>query len=190
MSESIQWADAGTTHEVDRAWPALTMRHANRVRAYVSCVTREPSEVDDLFASAMASAWCDIRSRPTEQQLLSDPAPWLIGHARAECARWVRAHRREVALGPAETIAAPTPANEAAALAMEARRLAVTEWIRELPRQQMFAVWFRALLCLSFERVATAMSCAPSTAKTHYRRGLDALRERAAHSSFATRDGA
>jgi DNA-directed RNA polymerase specialized sigma24 family protein len=72
---------------------------------------------------------------------------------------------------------------------MEARRLAVTEWIRQLPRQQMFAVWFRALLGLSFKRVAAAMNCAPSTAKTHYRRGIDALRDRAARSPFATHDG-
>jgi RNA polymerase sigma factor (sigma-70 family) len=187
MSESLQRASGDTAYEVDRVW-ALATKHANRVRAYVSCVTREPAEVDDLLASAMASAWCDIQSRSTEQ-LLSDPAPWLIGHARAECARWVRAHRREVALGPAETIAAPTPTNEATALAIEARRLAVTEWIRQLPRQQMFAVWFRALLGLSFKRVAAAMNCAPSTAKTHYRRGIDALRDRAARSPFATHDG-
>ena len=187
MSESIYWADGDIPHDVDRVWPVLATKHANRVRAYVSCVTREPAEVDDLIAGAMASAWCDFQSQSTEQ-LPSDPTPWLIGHARTECARWVRAHRREVALGTAAAVAAPKPANEAAALAMEARRVAVAEWIRELPRQQMFAVWFRALLGFSFERVATAMSCAPSTAKTHYRRGLDALRARAARSSFTARD--
>jgi RNA polymerase sigma factor (sigma-70 family) len=188
MSTSIHWADAGTVREVDYVWPAIATKHASRVRAYLRCVTREPSEVDDLFASVMAAAWCDVQSESTER-LLSDPTPWLIGHARTECARWVRARRREVALDPAETIAAPTPANEAAALAMEARRLAVTEWIRQLPRQQMLAVWFRGLLGLSFKGVAAAMSCAPSTAKTHYRRGVDALRELAAGSPFAIHDG-
>jgi DNA-directed RNA polymerase specialized sigma24 family protein len=99
-------------------------------------------------------------------------------------------HRYEVAIEKMEAADSPadSPENE-----YETREHATDEavsqvigWIRELPRQQLSAVWFRALFGFSYKDVALAMGCSLSSAKTHYWRGITLLRRRRADSRWAT----
>jgi len=57
-------------------------------------------------------------------------------------------------------------------------RLALVAALESLPRRQRQAVALRYLSGLREEEVATALGVSPSTASTHLRRGLDALRRR------------
>ena len=54
------------------------------------------------------------------------------------------------------------------------------DWMRDLPPRQFYALVFRLLRGSNFEMVAAAMGCSMSAAKTHYCRGIKALRRRRA----------
>jgi DNA-directed RNA polymerase specialized sigma24 family protein len=60
--------------------------------------------------------------------------------------------------------------------------------MRDLPRQQLNAVWLRILLGFSFGEVASAMGCSLSTAKTHHWRGIAVLRRRRGERTSAELD--
>jgi RNA polymerase sigma factor (sigma-70 family) len=72
----------------------------------------------------------------------------------------------------------PVPERAPAVDAQEATvlRMALVAALRSLPRRQREAVALRYLSGLSDAEVAQSLGVSPSAAKTHVRRGLDALR--------------
>jgi DNA-directed RNA polymerase specialized sigma24 family protein len=162
------------------AWLRETARHKQRVAGYIRRMTREPAEVDDLLAETWASAWCAFS---LEGAPLPDERS-LIAHARLACARWKAAHRREAELSLTRDIVVD--------LADSCERQLVfamtVDWLRELPRQQRYAIVFRQLRGADFKEVAATMGCSVSAAKTHYWRAVEALRCRG--SDLNARDAA
>ena len=181
-------ADPDTTRDMSnneaRAWLAAMARHRARVAAYVRRTTHDPAEVDELLAEAWANAWCERVERSAGP---SDEAE-LIRHARRACAQWKATHRREVEFEAAGEASSATSGAEQQEH-LEAEFLLVLEWMRELPRQQFYALCFRQLRGARSSEVAAAINCSVSAAKTHYRRGMDALWQRRAKTSPAELDG-
>ncbi|HET6579712.1 MAG TPA: sigma factor-like helix-turn-helix DNA-binding protein [Gemmatimonadales bacterium] len=103
----------------------------------------------------------------------------LIQHARRACSRWKAAHRREVDLPDANVIRS---SNDETGWPLDDPTFdtgIVQLWLLKLPQQQRAAVVFREFRGGSFEHVARCLDCSVSAAKTHYQRGIAALRRQA-----------
>lgn len=176
-AEAPAHRNAPTDESACRPWLVAVSHHESHLVAYLRCVSHEPAEIADLLHDTIALAWCERGSSPDYQPDESE----LLRHARRASARWMAAHRREVVFD--ETIQdATVPANDLAAALDEDPLyedfLQTLAWIRELPQQQHYALVFRLLRGARFDQVAMAIGCSVSAAKTHYRRGVDALRRR------------
>lgn len=156
-------------------WLSAVSQHEPRLRAYISRTTWNPDEVADLLADTIAEAWCEHSSGPSG--VLDEVT--LILHARRACARWKAAHRREVDLSASDLIDEGSSEVQSPLDDPTFHTGIVQSWLCTLPRQQQAAVVFREFRGGSFEHVAWCLECSVSAAKTHYKRGMNALRTQA-----------
>lgn len=116
-----------------------------------------------------------LRTRP-ELRGAGQTLAWLRRTtASVAIDRWRRAGRDPPAATP--RIAAPPEQ----ALAAEERRAAVRAALLELSEQQRLVIMCKCYDELTFEATAAELGIAVPTAKTHYLRGLAAIRARLAH---------
>ena len=113
-------------------WLVSVEGHMPHVAAFVRCVTHEPSEVADLLAETWVSTWCERGA--FSAQSLEEAEP--IRHARAACARWMAAHRREIRLECAGDLPSTAPVFAHEALVADAELRRACDWMRDLPPQQ------------------------------------------------------
>ena len=157
-----------------RQWVTETARFRRRVAAYTRRTVRDPDEVDDLLAETWASAWYEHVTSPAalpNERL-------LIAHARVACSKWQAARRREVELPSSGLASSLRTDAEDLKQQIEDEYSQTLDWMRELPQQQHYTLVFRLLRGSKLEMVAAAIGCNVSTAKTHYWRGIEALRRR------------
>jgi RNA polymerase sigma factor (sigma-70 family) len=136
----------------------------------------------ELFSRAATLAYRMLGDRTASEDVAAETLARTFAHWRRVSALpyrdgWVLRVATNLAIDaarrrpPAPTDAAPLDAAEAATM-----RLALVAALESLPRRQRQAVALRYLSGLREDEVASALGVSPSTASTHVRRGLDALR--------------
>jgi RNA polymerase sigma-70 factor (ECF subfamily) len=130
--------------------------------------TGDMQAAEDLVAEAFARAWAAWRS------VSRHPAPraWVVRTALNARVSWWRRHRREVALGRADGLAA-APGDEDAD---PVDRQLMAALLRLPPRQRQ-VVGLRLFLDLDTARTAEVLGIAPGTVTAHMTRAIAALRE-------------
>jgi RNA polymerase sigma factor (sigma-70 family) len=138
-------------------------------------IVRDPSDADDAFQEACTRIWRRwraVRRHPNPRALI---LRICIQCAYDVVRRRTRAKTERLAdVGDRIPDAAPFPEERAA---IEERRRQLLDAIAQLPRNQALAVLLRLVADLSHEEIAAALGCSQATARTHYKRGCDRLRE-------------
>jgi RNA polymerase sigma-70 factor (ECF subfamily) len=119
---------------------------------------------EDLVAEAFTKAWVSWR----KIRGLDEPRAWVIRAALNAHVSWWRRHRREVALGSHDTIAATGQD-----LGLDGSLVAA---LRQLPVRQRQVIALRLLLDLDTATTARMLGMSGSTVTTHLHRAVAALR--------------
>src|SRR5215472_1318085 len=119
---------------------------------------------EDLVAEAFTRAWVSWR----KVRGLAEPRAWVIRGALNAHVSWWRRHRREVALGSHDTMAATSqdPGLDSSLVAA----------LRRLPVRQRQVIALRLLLDLDTATTAEMLGMSGSTVTTHLHRAVAALR--------------
>jgi RNA polymerase sigma factor (sigma-70 family) len=136
----------------------------------------------ELFPRAATLAYRILGERAAAEDVAAETLARTFAHWRRVSALpyrdgWVLRVATNLAIDatrrrPPAPAASPTPDAEEAATV----RLALVAALQSLPKRQRQAVALRYLSGLKEEEVASALGVSASTASTHVRRGLDALR--------------
>lgn len=119
---------------------------------------------EDLVAEAFTKAWASWQ----KVRGLAEPRAWVIRCAINARVSWWRRHRREVALGSQDTMAAAGQD-----LALDRSLVAA---LRRLPVRQREVIALRLLLDLDTGTTAEMLGMSTSTVATHLHRAIGALR--------------
>jgi RNA polymerase sigma-70 factor (sigma-E family) len=119
---------------------------------------------EDLVAEAFTKAWTSWR----KIRGLAEPRAWVIRSALNAHVSWWRRHRREVALGSHDHMAAASqdPALDSSLVAA----------LRRLPVRQREVIALRLLLDLDTATTAEMLGVSSGTVAAHLHRALAALR--------------
>jgi RNA polymerase sigma-70 factor, ECF subfamily len=170
--------DAGRRDDSDRkrvtGW---FHQHGPAVRGYVLAMVRRADVADDVLQETFRKAW-EARSRYREEgaartyllriadRLLVDRARRSRRETTVEATVWEQCESGSEADDPART----------AEQSEQRRRLA--EALAELTPPQQRVLLLRYYGEMSFAEIAETLGCPLSTALSHARRGLNALRQR------------
>ncbi len=170
-------ADAGSSHDSSRERVADWFRqYGPAVHGYLLAMVRRRDVADDLLQEVFRRAW-EARNRYREtgaarayllriaDRLLCDRARRSGREATRDASAW-ELHEDANSVSPAE----------AAVLSEQRRRLA--EALAELSSQQQRVLLLRYYGNMDFADIAQTVGCPLSTALSHARRGLLALRKR------------
>lgn len=162
------------------AFEELFVRHATQINNWLAARTRSASTGLDLTAETFAQAWASRhRFTPPDD---GGAGPWLQGIAANLYRSW--AHTERVETSARERLGMRTePEPDAAERAIDrvdaaAAGGAALHQLDELPAKQRDAIRLRVLDELSYEEIATHLSCTPIAARVRVMRGLRTLNAR------------
>jgi RNA polymerase sigma-70 factor (ECF subfamily) len=157
-----------------RAYEELVTRYRELAYRVAWLVTRERGEAEDAAQEAFVKAYLALpRFRPG-----APFKPWLLRIVANEARNRLRSSRRRDTLAGRAAAAEPgdaAPSPEAAALALEERRLLLVA-LERLPERDRLIVAYRYLLDLSEAEMADVLDVRPGTVKSRLSRAMTKLR--------------
>lgn len=151
-------------------------QHAGAVRGYLRGLVRRDDVADDLMQDVFRRAW-QARENYREQ---GTPRAYLLRIADRLVIDRARKNRPEVQLDEVGWLAAEPPGQEAApsaGLVLSEARQQLNAAMELLSADQRRVLLLRFYSDMSFAQIAETMNCPLSTALSHCRRGLLALRQ-------------
>lgn len=174
---------ATSEHDSALRWLLIVETHRRMIASYMQCVARDPLEVDDLVASAIALAWESWNANDG----IGCEREWLVDCCRRARSHWSksrRADRAQVFIDIDDLPADPTEETRASSgddsfnAELIEEELLDTVWdaARVLPQRQREAVLYRVILSWDVARTAEAMGCKHGTVKAHLHAAVRNLR--------------
>ena len=174
-SSDAELLDSGSSEDFGRLYD----RHARAVLAFACRRTADPDLAADVTAETFAAAYL---SRRRFRDAGGGALPWLLGIARHEVSRAVRANRaRDRArrrIGVSSVAMDETSYERIEELAdLADLRAAVRDALRSMSPKVAEAVALRVGEELPYDEVARRLNCSEGAARVRVARGLDQLAE-------------
>ena len=171
---------AALVEDLDAGFEAVVRAHGDVVHAVARRTVARPADAEDLAAEAFLRAYRALRGYTPVRIAALSLRPWLLTillntarNDRRDAAR--RPRTDGVAPVPDRPARTPGPAEHAESTELGDR---LATLLAELPTPQRTAVVLRHVVDLPVAEVAAVLGCGEGTARSHAKRGLDALRAR------------